>query len=64
MNYKEAANGPDGMRWQAEVENKYRRMVKNKVFEMVLRKDLPAGMKVIDSIWATKKRAMVRCVGK
>jgi len=23
MNYKEAINGPDGMRWQAEVENKY-----------------------------------------
>jgi hypothetical protein len=32
-------------------------MVKNKVFEMVLRKDLPAGMKVIDSIWATKKKS-------
>jgi len=23
MNYKEAINGPDGMRWQAEVENEY-----------------------------------------
>ena len=23
MNYKEAINGPDGMRWKAEVENDY-----------------------------------------
>ena len=23
MNYKEAINGPDGVRWQAEVENEY-----------------------------------------
>jgi len=39
MNYKEAVNGPDGMRWQAEVENEYQRMVANKVFEVVLHKD-------------------------
>ena len=23
MNYKEAVNGPDGVHWQAEVENEY-----------------------------------------
>ncbi len=64
MNYKEAGNGPDGVRWQAEVENEYQQMVANKVFEVVLHKDLPAGTKIVDSIWAMKRRAMVRCVGK
>ena len=57
MNYKEAGNGPDGMRWQAEVENEYQRMVTNKVVEVVLRKDLPAGTKIIDSVWAMKKKS-------
>ncbi len=57
MNYKEAVNGPDGVRWQAEVENEYQRMVANKVFEVVLRKDLPVGTKIIDSIWAMKKKS-------
>jgi hypothetical protein len=31
MNYKEAVNGPDGVRWQAEVENEYQQMVANNV---------------------------------
>ncbi len=31
MNYKEAVNGPDGVRWQAEVENEYQQMVENGV---------------------------------
>jgi len=57
MNYKEAFNGPDGVRWQAEVENEYQQMVTNKVSEVVLPKDLPAGMKIINSIWAMKKKS-------
>ncbi len=56
MNYKDAANGPDGVRWQAEVENEYQQMVTNKVFEMVLHKDLPAGTKIIHSVWVMKKK--------
>jgi hypothetical protein len=32
-------------------------MVANKVFEVVLRKDLPAGTKIIDSVWAMKKKS-------
>ena len=27
MNYKEAVNGPDGVRWKAEVKNEYQQMV-------------------------------------
>ncbi len=57
MNYKEAINGPDGMHWQAEVENEYQRMVANKVFELVLHNYLQAGTKIIDSVWAMKKKS-------
>ena len=45
------------MHWQAEVENEYQRMVANKVFEVVLRNDLQAGTKIIDSVWAMKKKS-------
>ena len=31
MNYNQAVNGPDGMRWRAEVENEYQQMLTNKV---------------------------------
>ena len=27
MNYNKAVNGPDGVHWQAEVENEYQQMV-------------------------------------
>jgi hypothetical protein len=57
INYKEAVNGPDGVSWQAEVENEYQQMVANKVFEVVLRKDLPAGKKIIDSVCVMKKKS-------
>ena len=50
MTYNEAINGPDGERWKAEVDNEYNRMVKNKVFETVYKKDLQPGTKVIDSV--------------
>ena len=32
-------------------------MVTNKVFEVVLRKDLPVGTEIIDSVWAMKKKS-------
>ncbi len=64
MNYKEAVNGPDGICWKAEVENEYQQMLTNKVLEVVLQQILPSGTKLIDSIWAIKRGAMVRCVVK
>jgi hypothetical protein len=45
MNYKEAGNGLDGVHWRAEVENEYQKMLTNKVFKVVLCKDLPSGTK-------------------
>ncbi len=56
MNYKEAVNGPDGKHWKAEIETEYQQMLTNKVFEVVLQKDLPLGTKLIDSIRAMKKK--------
>ncbi len=57
MDYKEAVSGPDGENWKDEVENEYQRMLANKVFEVVLQKDLPPGTKLIDSVWAMKKKS-------
>ncbi len=57
MNYKEAISGPDGKRWKPEVENEYQRMLANKVFKVLLQKDLPPGTKLIDSVWAMKKKS-------
>jgi hypothetical protein len=57
MNYNKAVNGPDGVHWQAEVENEYQQMVTNKVFKVVLRNDLQAGTKIINSVWAMKKKS-------
>jgi hypothetical protein len=57
MTYNKAINGPDGECWKAEVENEYQRMVKCKVFKPVLIADLPQGTKIIDSVWAMKKKS-------
>ncbi len=56
MSYKEA-DGPDGEHWKAEVENKNQQMLANKVFKVVLQKILPSGTKLIDSVWAMKKKS-------
>jgi hypothetical protein len=55
--YKEAINGPNSKHWKEEVENKYQQILANKVFKVVLQKDLLLGIKVIDSVWAMKKKS-------
>ena len=57
MKYEQVINGPDAKAWRAEIDNEHDRMVKNSVFEPVKRKNLPPGMKVIDSTWACKKKS-------
>jgi hypothetical protein len=57
MTYNSAINGPDGEHWKAEVENKYQQMVNCKVFQPVLKLDLSPGAKIIDSVWAMKKKS-------
>ena len=50
MNYNEAINGPDGVHWKTDIENENQQILTNKVFEVVLRKDLATGTKIINSI--------------
>ena len=57
MTYQEATNGPDGDCWKEEVDNEFNRILKNKVFKVLLKKDLPPGTKVIDIMWAMKKKS-------
>ena len=57
MKYKEAISSPDGQAWKVEILNEYKRMVDNDVFEVVSKKDLPPGTKIIDSTWACKKKS-------
>ncbi len=57
MTYYEAVKGPDGNHWKEEVKNKFCQMIKNKVFKTVLKKDLLPGTKIIDSVWAMKKKS-------
>jgi hypothetical protein len=57
MTYNKAINGPDGEHWKAEVENEYQQMVKSKVFETVLKSDLPPGTKIIDIVWTMRKNS-------
>jgi hypothetical protein len=57
MKYEEAINGPDGKAWEKEIENEHDCMVKNNAWVPVKKSLLPKGMKVIDSIWAFKKKS-------
>jgi hypothetical protein len=50
-------NGPDGNCWKEEVDNELNCMVKNIVFEVVLKKKLPHGTTVVDNTWAMKKKS-------
>jgi hypothetical protein len=50
MTYNEAIKGPDGDCWKEEVKNKFHQTIKNKVFKTVLKKDLPPGIKIINSV--------------
>jgi hypothetical protein len=57
MAYQEVINGPDGNCWKEEVDNELNCMVKNIVFEVVLKKKLPHGTTVVDNTWAMKKKS-------
>ncbi len=63
MIYNKAINGPDGEHWKAEVENEYLQMVNCKVVKPARKSDLPPGTKIIDSVWAMKKKSngTLRC---
>jgi hypothetical protein len=49
--YREAVSGIDSEQWKTSMDKEYASLQKQKVFEVVNRKDLPAGTKVINSQW-------------
>ena len=55
MKYKEAMTSPEAKGWKEAVFGEHDRMVQHKVWKQVKRKDVPAGAKVITSIWTMKK---------
>ena len=49
MKYEEVVNSPDGETWTKESLKKYKHMVDNDMFEILLRKDFQPGTKLVDS---------------
>jgi hypothetical protein len=64
MGYHEAINGPDGKKWKEEVRKEHGRMVQSGVFERVKRSELPSDVKVIDTVWAMKKKSTGKLQGR
>jgi Reverse transcriptase (RNA-dependent DNA polymerase) len=57
MKYKQAMEGQDAVHWQKAVYDEYKRMVENKVFQVVKRNQVPKHAKILTSTWAMKKKA-------
>ena len=57
MNYKKAMSGKDADEWQVEVDKEHERMVKNNVWEVIPKKDVPPKTKILKSVWAMKPKA-------
>jgi hypothetical protein len=55
--YKEAMKGPDKDKWENAVFEEHERMVKNKVWRAVPKKDAPKNAKVMTSTWAMNKKS-------
>ena len=43
--------------WQASVNHEHEQMLKNDVWEVVDKNNIPPGADIIDSTWAMKKKA-------
>ena len=57
MKYSEAMNTPDAEQWAKAVDEEYQRMLDNKVWKAVDRKEVPKGAKMLSSTWAMKKKS-------
>ncbi len=64
MGYHEAINGPDGKKRKEEVRTEHGRTVQSGVFERVKRSKLPSDVKVIDTVWAMKKKSSGKLRGR
>ena len=57
MNYKQAMSGKDAEEWQVEVDKEHERMVKNEVWEVIPKSEVPPRTKILKSVWAMKPKA-------
>jgi hypothetical protein len=66
IGYHEAINGPDGKKWKEEVRTgtEHGRMVQSGVFKRVKRSELLSDVKVIDTVWAMKKKSSGKLRGR
>jgi hypothetical protein len=57
MKYKQAMATMDVKQWERAVDEEHDRMVKHRVWQAILIKDIPQAVKIMMSTWAMKKKA-------
>ena len=57
IGYDEAMQRKDKNEWMGSIKEEHDRMLKNKVWMVVKKKDVPKNADIIDSTWAMKKKA-------
>ena len=56
IGYDEAMQHEDRKQWLNSINNEHDRMIKNKVWIVTKKKDVPKNVDIIDSTWAMKKK--------
>jgi hypothetical protein len=57
MKYKQAMATEDAKQWEQLVDEEHDQMVKHRVWQAILIKDIPQAVKIMTSTWAMKKKA-------
>ena len=57
IGYDEAMQQKDKKQWLNSINEEHDRMIKNKVWTVIKKKDVPKNADIIDSTWAMKKNA-------
>jgi hypothetical protein len=57
LNYKQAIESADSAKWKEAVEEEYKRMISNNVWQAINKNQVPAGAKILTCTWAMKKKA-------
>ena len=57
MKYKQAMATEDVKQWERAVDEEHDRMVKHRVWQAILIRDIPQAVKIMTSTWAMKKKA-------
>ena len=57
IGYDEAMQRKDKKQWLSSIDEEHDRMLKNKVWMVIKKKDVPKNVDIIDSTWAMKKKA-------